>query len=221
MEARWVIMKQISSTRDAILYKLRSQGRMPISALAQQLQLTEMAIRRHLHELAKQDYVQIISVKQSMGRPSHAYELTRKSEELFPQNYHMLTVDLLSELDDNPETAPYINMMFQGRKRKLLDRYEDRMAQKDLAEKVDELVAIQNAGGYMAEAKRDQHYYYIAEYNCPIKGVADRYHQACQCELELFQDLLGTKVERTECLAKGGTKCNYRIQMSSNAEVEA
>lgn len=213
-------MKRTGSTRDAILYRLRSQGRMQISTLARELQLTEMAIRRHMHELAKQDYVNIISLKQGMGRPSHIYELTAKAEELFPSNYQTLTVDLLSELEDDPQAAPYIEMMFQGRKRKLLDRYQAKMTEKDLAEKVEELVVIQNAGGYMAEAKQDQHYYYIEEYNCPIKGVADRYHQACQCELELFQELLGTKVERTECLAKGGTKCNYRIQMSGSMQMK-
>lgn len=208
-------MNQTGSTRDAILYRLRSQGRMQISTLAQELQLTEMAIRRHMHELAKQNYVNVLSMKQAMGRPIHLYELTDKAEQLFPRNYQTLTVDLLSELEDDPQAAPYIDMMFQGRKRKLMTRYKHRMTDKQLVDKVEELVAIQNAGGYMAEVRQDEHYYYVEEYNCPIKGVADRYHQACQCELELFQELLGTHVEQTECLAKGGDKCNYRIHRSS------
>lgn len=204
-------MKQAGSTRDAIIYKLRSQGRMQISVIAHQLGLTEMAIRRHMHELAKQGYVEVLSIKQAMGRPLHAYELTAKAEELFPRNYQLLTVDLLSELEEDPEAKPYIERMFQGRKRKLLKRYAPNMVGKNLGEKVKELTHIQLAGGYMAEMHHDEHYYYIEEFNCPIKGVADRYHQACQCELELFQGLLDAPVERTECLAKGGAKCNYRI----------
>lgn len=208
-------MKQTGSTRDAIIYKLRSQGRMQISTIAHQLGLTEMAIRRHMHELAKQGYVEVLSIKQAMGRPLHAYELTRKAEELFPRNYQLLTVDLLSELEEDPQTKPYIELMFQGRKRKLLQRYAPGMQGKNLAEKVQELTHIQLAGGYMAEASQDENYYYIEEYNCPIKGVADRYHQACQCELELFQELLDAPVERMECLAKGGAKCNYRVRISA------
>jgi len=206
-------MKGTGSTRDAILYKLRSQGRMQISVIAHQLGLTEMAIRRHLHELANLGYVEVISIKQAMGRPLHAYELTEKAEELFPRNYQLLTVDLLSELDDDPDTSQLIDKMFQGRKRKLLQRYSAAMQGKSLAEKVQELAHIQVAGGYMAEASQDEQYFYIEEYNCPIKGVADRYYQACQCELELFQELLDAPVERLECLAKGGVKCNYRIHM--------
>jgi len=210
-------MKQTGSTRDAIIYKLRSQGRMQISAIAHQLGLTEMAIRRHMHELSKQGYVEIISIKQAMGRPLHAYELTSKAEELFPRNYQLLAVDLLRELEDDPDTRPYIDRMFQGRKHKLKQRYAASMKRKDLAGKVEALTVIQQAGGYMAEMKQDELYYYIEEYNCPIKGVADHYYQACQCELELFQELLDPPVERVECLSKGGTKCNYRIPISTKA----
>lgn len=214
-------MKPNGSTRDAIIYKLRSQGRMQISVIAHQLGLTEMAIRRHMHELAKQGYVSIISIKQAMGRPLHAYELTPKAEELFPRNYQLLTVDLLSELENDPHTKPYIDRMFQGRKQKLLQRYAINMKHKDLAGRVEELALIQQAGGYMAETQQDEHYYYIEEYNCPIKGVADHYHQACQCELELFQELLDAPVERIECLAKGGSKCNYRIPIHSKSNKQS
>lgn len=204
-------MKEAGSTRNAIVYKLRSQGRMQISVIAHQLGLTEMAVRRHMHELAKQGYVNIVSIKQAMGRPLHVYELTSKAEELFPRNYQLLTVDLLSELEANAETRPLIDKMFEGRKRKLYERYSSHMGQKSLAERLEELAQIQQAAGYMAETKQDEQYYYLEEYNCPIKGVADQYYQACQCELELFQELLGAPVERIDCLSKGGAKCNYRI----------
>jgi len=207
-------VKQVGSTRDAILYRLRSQGRTQATTLALELQLTEMAIRRHMHELAKQGYIKIISIKQSKGRPHHAYELTAKAEELFPSNYQMLTVDLLNELEEDPTTSPLIEGMFQGRKHKLLARYQPNMSNKSLVEKIEALVAIQNAGGYMAEAEFTDDRYYIREYNCPIRRVADRFDHACQCELELFRELLGVPVERTECIAKGGRKCNYQINTS-------
>ena len=72
--------------------------------------------------------------------------------------------------------------------------------------------------GYMAEVEDGAdagEEFVLHEYNCPIAQVAGRYQQACQCELALFRELLGTKVERTECLAKGGGKCTYRIGSAS------
>ena len=53
----------------------------------------------------------------------------------------------------------------------------------------------------------------IKEHNCPIEQVATKYQHACQCELQLFESLLGdAEVSRTECLAKGGQRCTYSIK---------
>ena len=205
-------MQETSSTRQIILYHLRSKGSVQIRMLAAELKLTEMAIRRHMHELIKQEYVEMTTIREGKGRPKHVYALTKKAELLFPRNYQMLTVDLLSELEEDEQTKAYIDMMFQGRKRKLYKRYHQQMAQKSLADRVDELARIQTAAGYMAEASSDASYFYVAEYNCPIKGVADRFNQACQCELQLFEELLLTTVERTECIAKGQNRCLYKIK---------
>jgi len=200
------------STRERILMLLKTGGRLNAGSLSSELGLTEMAIRRHMYALESEGSVNIVSVRQAMGRPLHAYELTAEADELFPKNYHMLALDLLGELADDPDTAALIDRMFDGRKNKLLERYEPRMAGKSLEQKVSELAAIQNAGGYMAEVEpQSDGSYILYEYNCPIAQVAGKYLQACKCELSLFKSLLDVPVERTECLAKGGGKCSYHI----------
>lgn len=201
-----------SSTRERILMLLKTSGRMNAGDLSSELGLTEMAIRRHMYTLESEGSISIVAVRQAMGRPLHAYELTAEADELFPKNYHVLALDLLDELADDPDTAALIDRMFEGRKKKLLDRYEPRMAGKSLEQKVSELAAIQNAGGYMAEVEtKSDGSFMLYEYNCPIAQVAGKYQQACRCELSLFKSLLDVPVERTECLAKGGGKCSYRI----------
>lgn len=199
-------------TRKRILHNLRVKGRMHASDLAHELGLTEMAIRRHMYELEREGVVQIITVRQAMGRPLHAFELTLEAEAYFPKNYHALTIDLLAELEKDEDTAALIDKMFAGRKEKLLERYSPRMEGKTLEQRVTELASIQNSGGYMAEVESHKGGSFVLhEYNCPIKGVADQYQQACSCELALFRSLLGAEVERTECLAKGGGRCSYVI----------
>ncbi|MGO4539917.1 helix-turn-helix transcriptional regulator [Paenibacillus sp. 2TAB19] len=201
-----------TSTRERLLLLLRTKGRMSAGELSEELGLTEMAIRRHMYALETEGSIHIVSVRQAMGRPLHAYELTRQADELFPKNYHLLALDLLDELADNPDTAGLIDVMFEGRKQKLLERYEPKMAGKSLEHRVIELAAIQSAGGYMAELEpQGNGAYMLNEYNCPIAKVAGKYQQACSCELALFQALLDAPVERTECLAKGGGKCSYKI----------
>ncbi|WP_020616967.1 helix-turn-helix transcriptional regulator [Paenibacillus daejeonensis] len=201
------------STRQTILTLLKTKGPSHAGFLAKSLGITEMGVRRHLNTLEKDGFVKLSVVRQPMGRPSHVYALTESSAGLFPSNYHTLTLDLLEELDDPESGEPLIDYVFEGRKRKLLDRYGPRMAGKSLQERVNELADIQNSGGYMVEVESGRNSAFVFnEYNCPIARVADRYQQACRCELELFKQLLAADVERTECLAKGGSKCSYRIE---------
>ena len=203
------------STRQTILTLLKTRGPSHAGYLARTLGMTEMGVRRHLNTLEKDGFVELSVVRQPMGRPSHVYTLTEASAALFPSNYHTLTLDLLDELDDRQ----VIDQVFEGRKRKLLERYGPRMSEKSLDQRVQELAAIQNKGGYMVEVEAHPlEGYVLNEYNCPIARVADRYQQACQCELELFRELLGTRVERTECLAKGGGRCSYQIGSQVSAD---
>lgn len=205
-------LKPASSTRERILLLMKTRGRMSASELAAELKLTEMAIRRHMYELERAGSVHTVSVRQSVGRPLHKFELTAVADELFPKNYHALALDLLTELEEDPETASLIDRMFEGRMRKLQERYSPRMKGLDLERRVQVLAAIQNEGGYMAQIERDsEERFTLHEYNCPITGVAGKYEQACSCELALFRSLLEVPVERTECLAKGGSRCSYSI----------
>jgi len=200
-------------TRQTVVGLLKTKGAQSAGELATSLGLTEMAVRRHLYALEHDGYIEQSSVVRGAGRPKHMYALTPESEELFPKNYHGLTLEMLDELASDEETAPLIDKLFHSRKRKLLERYAPRMEGKELENRVYELAAIQNAGGYMVEVERLEanQCYRLHEYNCPIAQVAKPYQQACACELQLFAELLQTKVERTECLAKGGGKCTYRI----------
>lgn len=200
------------ATRGRLLHLLRTRGRMNAGMLAAELGLTEMAIRRHMHELERQGSINIVPVRQPKGRPLHLYELTAAAERFFPRNYQTLTIDLLAELEADPDTSPLIGRMFEGRRRKLQERYLPRMAGKTLEERVGELTAIQNGGGYMAEMEScGNGEFMLHEYNCPINDVAGAYNQACDCELALFRSLLDVQVQRTECLAKGGSRCSYTI----------
>lgn len=189
---------------------LKTGGPMGVGEMAKRLGITEMAVRRHLNTLERDGYIESKLMRQSMGRPMHVYSLTGAADDLFPKNYHLLALDLLGELADEAGEER-VGRLFQRRKEKLLHKYEPSMEGKPLAEKVAALAEIQNANGYMVEWERADGGFVLKEHNCPISQVANRYNEACQCELQLFEALLGTKVERTECLAKGGGKCVYKI----------
>ena len=51
----------------------------------------------------------------------------------------------------------------------------------------------------------------LAEHNCPIYEVAQRFPRACQCEHELFERVLNVSIVREDSLVDGGPSCRYRI----------
>lgn len=199
-------------TRQSVLKLLKTKSTATAGELARELGLTEMAVRRHLAALERDGYVKPTLVKQAMGRPAYTYGLTEEADHFFPKNYDQLALDLLEQLELEGGAEGAVGRMFEARRRKLFDRHNLRMEGKRLSARVHELAAIQNDGGYMVEVEAESNgSYMLHEYNCPIAQVAQRYQQACSCELALFRELLDADVERTECLAAGGARCTYRI----------
>lgn len=199
------------STRKRVLHLLKTQGPLSVNHITDELQITHMAVRRHLHILEKDGYIQTEQMRQAMGRPTTVYQLTPEAEDLFPKKYETLTLDLLKELVQETGNE-MVDLLFERRKATLEKKYEPGITGDELQSKVASLANIQNMNGYMANwTQISEREYEIVEYNCPISQIANQYEQACQCELQLFESLLQADVSRTECLAKGGQKCVYKI----------
>lgn len=210
--------QESGSTRRMIMTLLKKKGPLTIGALAEELGITEMGVRRHVLQLEQESLAKTKIVRQAMGRPLHVYSLTERAEEHFPKSYHNLALELLRELDHG-SGLDAVNGLFEGRRRRMLAQYSPMMEDRDLEDRVAELTSIQNSGGYMAEWHKEENGTYVMrEYNCPIRQVAVQYRKACHCEQHLFEELLGAKVTRTECMAEGGQCCRYNIVPAKKAK---
>ncbi|SFI87436.1 helix-turn-helix transcriptional regulator [Thermoflavimicrobium dichotomicum] len=211
-------MKESGSTRNQILVLLKTKGPLTVSDMAEHLGVTEMAVRRHLNTLERDQLVTSQLLRQSMGRPTSQYFLTEKSEEFFPKNYHTFTLDLLEDLEER-HGEEIIEELFRSREKRLTETYQDRFKGLNLRERVEELAKLQDSKGYMVKwEENDQDSFTLIEYNCPIAQVANRYNQACSCELNWFRRLLDAEVEQYTCKAKGGQNCIYYIRPKAEQE---
>ncbi|WP_044748565.1 helix-turn-helix transcriptional regulator [Bacillus alveayuensis] len=208
-----------SSTKHEILKMLKLQKRLTVSEMAKQLGITEMAVRRHLSTLERDQLVYTTLVRQAMGRPMNVYELSEKGEELFPQNYKQIALDFLKDIE-SVAGQDVVEKLFQNRKERIKQMYEEQFANKSFDEKMIELARIQNKHGYMTELRKDEDgTYHFIEHHCPIAEVAKEYQTACDCERQLFQQLLGTlKVTSQACMAKGDDVCHYEIKKHDYVE---
>ncbi|MBH0328635.1 transcriptional regulator [Brevibacillus brevis] len=201
-----------TSTRDQILHMLKVKGSLPVSDMAVELGITEMAVRRHLNTLERDNLIKSTLVRQAMGRPTNVYSLSQEADELFPRNYSHLTLDFLQDIKEIDGLSK-IEMLFRRRENRLEETYRSYM-QGDLENRVSKLAELQNDKGYMVEWEKDENGdgYRIQEFNCPISQVAREFNQACSCELSLFRRVLKANVEQTTCMAKGGDKCVFHIK---------
>lgn len=206
-------MKKEESTRQLIMSILKRNGEQTIAELAAQLHITEMAVRRHIKELEKEQLIVSFLKRQSIGRPTYTYSLTEKGKESFPRNYSDLSLGILKDIEQL-SGGKLVDQVFEKRRERLYLNYSSEMAG-SFKERVESLARIQSENGYMVEYKEEKDgSFKFTEYNCPIAQVAKEYPVACQCEQELFKQLLQTdEVERKSCMAKeGSTSCVYKIK---------
>lgn len=207
-------MVRLHSTSQQILDLLKRHHKLSINDLKQHLQITDMAVRKHIIRLEKENLIQSHQVKQPMGRPTTYYSLSETGENLFPKKYSLMTIEFLQDIEEMHGTEA-VDKLFEKREERLRKKYQPFIPNtQNLEEKVKKLEQIQNRHGYMAEVRTiNSQEFELIEFNCPIYQVAHRYKKACHCELSLFKRVLGVKqIERTSCISEGDHCCKYMIK---------
>jgi predicted ArsR family transcriptional regulator len=193
----------VTTPRRAVLDALKRHGPLGAKALADELSVTPVAVRRQLARLEEDGLVtHDEEATDGRGRPAHRYRLTPAAEGLFPKRYGDLTTELLGYLE-----GP------RGRRR--VAGAEARLAGRPLAEQVAELATILDEDGYLADCEplADGGGWRITEHNCAILTVAQRYGQACVAELDFIRAALpGASVERQAHMMKGAHVCSYVVR---------
>lgn len=205
-----------SPARLAVLRLLKQRGPLTVKTIARELGITPVAVHKHLEALAADGLVEATVRKQPRGRPALVYQLSARALEVFPQGYRDLLVGVLNRVAElhGPEE---LYRLLASHSQSLRERYRIRLMGKDLAERVRELARIRDEEGYMAVAREESDGLILIEHHCPIYDVARQHPEACRCEEELFNEILGAPVRREATLARGDPACLYRIGPKSAA----
>lgn len=205
-----------STLRRELLMRLRHDGPSTPERLASDLGLSRTGVLQQLHALEAAGLVSRQAIKHGVGRPRHEYDVTDAAQDLFPTNYDGLASGLLAAIRAiGGETL--IEGVFEERRRITRERVRQRMAERlapdaPLSERARELAVIQDEQGYIAETLIGADgLIRLVERNCAIHRVSSEHAAACQAELDLFREVLGTTVERESHIAAGDRCCTYRI----------
>lgn len=201
-------------TRRAIIKILKTQGALDSAQIANQLNLTAMAVRQHLYALKTEGHVEAEERPVPIGRPAKHWRLTRDADQFFPEAYAELNVSLIDALRDT-FGEDGLEKVLGSRCARQRAEYAKRISPTDsLDKKLKELARIRSEEGYMAEVKKDKNgSYLLLENHCPICAAANACQGFCSTELDLFRSILGqgVSVEREEHIVSGDRRCAYRV----------
>ncbi|MEM8675970.1 MAG: iron-sulfur cluster biosynthesis transcriptional regulator SufR [Cyanobacteria bacterium P01_G01_bin.67] len=207
----------LTSTKKNILQSLLRHGQAAARQLAQDLNLSTQAIRRHLNELEADGLIEYQSVQQGMGRPQHLYQLSSQGRDrLSPQKYSEFAVSFLDTLAETAGKEQVSKVLEKQWQRKAAE-YRACLGSGDLRQRIAKLVQLRQQEGYMAELHQSpsspEQQFILVEHNCAISEVAESYPSICGHELEMFAEVLpDCNIQRTQWINNGEHRCGYSIE---------
>ncbi|MGH6948087.1 MAG: helix-turn-helix transcriptional regulator [Kiloniellales bacterium] len=200
-------------TRCAIRDLLKRVGPQSANALAARLDLTAMAVRQQLYELAAKKLVDNEARGGGVGRPAKLWRLTADADRFFPDGHAELTADLLSAMGE-AFGARGLEKLLKARERRQVASYRARLGKGALKRRLEALAALRSAEGYMAAVEKGADgSWLLVENHCPICAAARLCSGLCSGELAVFRAALGpgVAVERIDHILAGARRCAYRV----------
>lgn len=198
-------------TRGEILLELKRAQPLTARALAEKLGVSPNAVRHHLKELEGKALVTYGREQRGIGAPTFAYRLSAQGEALFPKRYEQTLTDLLDRVAEKQGRDVAVGM-FEDLYADLTRRLQAQLEGVTPERRLEVVARVMNDAGYMAEADQAGDSFRLAEHNCAIRAVAERFPEVCAAEAKFLQAVLAaTSVERTAHIVGGCNACEYAI----------
>lgn len=213
---------QDANTRQQVLDLVVEKGPVTASAIARILGLTTAAVRRHITilmesgEIAEHEPGTV--AKRGRGRPARHYIATERAHMHLADGYSDLAVKALRHLGQvGGEEA--VDSFAAARSREIERRYAPivRDAGKDPRVRAQALADALTQDGYAATVRDVGDGTYaiqLCQGHCPVRDVADQFHELCDAETQAFSRLLGVPVQRLATLAGGEHVCTTHVPIA-------
>ena len=210
MEIHHPVLTAHKGLRGDILRELKRAQPLTAKALAEKLGVSANAIRHHLKELEAESFVSYGREQRGVGAPTFAYRLSPQGEALFPKRYEQTLTELLDRVAERQGRAATAAML-EGLYADLTRRLQAELAGVAPEARLTAVARVLSDAGYMAESDGAGGAFRLAERNCAIKSVAERFPEVCAAEAKFLQTVLAASVERTAHIVDGCNACEYAI----------
>lgn len=207
-------------TRGTVLRLIAEHGPVTAAEVAETLDITPTAVRRHvgaleLDGLVAEQEQSPLGAPRGRGRPARTYVVTSAGHARMASSYDDIANEALRYLVDKlgPEA---VEEFARQRAERLLDRYAPivQAAGEEPTARAEALAAALSSDGFAATARSVEgptgvasHGVQLCQGHCPVQTVAAEYSEFCEAEKDAFAELLGVHVQRLSTLAGGGHVC--------------
>lgn len=196
----------VGETKLRILEHLRT-NKACAGELSEFLGISKVATHRHLDDLMRDGLVRS-SPEKCAGRGRPKMKFVAVDEQA---TYAKLCDDIFVHLKQLFGSDMLLQVL-SGRNQKAIAELGPQLGGLDLEQKIYRLAEYLTEQGYQASYYREGDAFYLEQGRCPKLALSSEHPELCQAELDMYQQLLATKVMREERIAAGGNCCRYRIE---------
>lgn len=202
------------STRDRVARSILTNGPSSAAVLADRLELTPAAVRRHLDHLLDEGLVEAREERvygpRGRGRPAKVFVLTDTGRHAFHQAYDDLATTALRFIADAGGEQAVADFA-RRRVAEVEERYRALVDAAPDDKKAEVLAQVLTVDGFAASTLEAGAGAQLCQHHCPVAHVAEQFPQLCEAETEVFSRLLGKHVQRLATIAHGDGVCTTHI----------
>ena len=197
------------STRGRILDLLRTGDR-TVNDLAEELRLTDNAVRAHLASLERDRLVVHSGMKPGFRKPHATYALGPEAEQLFPKAYGRL-VSLLMSIFSRQIKPRNLRAGMRAAGQAVANEHLPALRGKTRQERIAAALGILKELGGAATFREEDGKHFIYGNGCPIAAATANHPEACLLAESLLTELIGSPVKQ-HCVRGPTPACRFEVK---------
>lgn len=196
-----------TGTRERVVRTVSERGPITAVQLAELLDLTPTAVRRHLDALVDEGQLEEREQQgfRRRGRPARAYVVSDAGHARLRADYDQLAADVLAFLAEQGGDAAV--QAYARRRAAAIKETLDVPMEGTVEERTEALATALNGQGFATSTRPLGAGLQLCQGHCPVQHVAEHFPALCEAETEMFSEVLGVHVQRLASLAHGDHVC--------------